>query len=192
MTAETAQREPTMEEILASIRRIISEDDKPADYRGGEVLELQPAIQPPSPKTRPAPEQAIAAPVAPPPAPKFETPAEVASIDLDDDLLIQDVEPAAAPASAPTSTYVVPEPAYTPPPALSANDPLVGEPAATKTAGALSRLMGSMMIHSGVTLDDVVKEMLKPMLKEWLDANLPALVEAEVEKEIERIRRMAR
>ena len=69
---------------------------------------------------------------------------------------------------------------------------LVGEPAATKTAGALSRLMGSMMIHSGVTLDDVVKEMLKPMLKEWLDANLPALVEAEVEKEIERIRRMAR
>ncbi|MEQ1611066.1 MAG: DUF2497 domain-containing protein, partial [Hyphomonadaceae bacterium] len=31
MSAEQAQREPTMEEILASIRRIISEEDKPAE-----------------------------------------------------------------------------------------------------------------------------------------------------------------
>ena len=52
--------------------------------------------------------------------------------------------------------------------------------------------MGSMMVSTGNTLDDVVRELLKPMLKEWLDANLPQLVEAEVAKEIDRIRRMAR
>jgi cell pole-organizing protein PopZ len=84
-----------------------------------------------------------------------------------------------------------PAPAPRPHPAFS-EDTLVGEPAATKAAGALGKLMGSMMVQSGVTLDDVVKEMLKPMLRDWLDANLPQLVETEVQKEIERIRRMAR
>ena len=63
---------------------------------------------------------------------------------------------------------------------------------ASQAAGALSKLMGSMLVSSGATLDDVVRELLKPMLKQWLDANLPQIVEAEVAKEIDRIRRMAR
>jgi len=71
-------------------------------------------------------------------------------------------------------------------------DTLVSEPVASQTAGALGKLMGSMMVTSGNTLDDVVRAMLKPLLKEWLDANLTQLVEAEVAKEIDRIRRMAR
>ncbi|MEZ5937633.1 MAG: hypothetical protein R3C52_05380 [Hyphomonadaceae bacterium] len=45
MTAEAAQSEPTMEEILASIRKIISEDDQP-----GEALELTPAEAPADPE----------------------------------------------------------------------------------------------------------------------------------------------
>jgi hypothetical protein len=52
--------------------------------------------------------------------------------------------------------------------------------------------MGSMVVHSGTTLEDVVRGMLQPLLKEWLDANLPQIVESEVAKEIDRIRRMAR
>ena len=40
MTADSAQREPTMEEILASIRRIISEEDQPESGDTG-VLELE-------------------------------------------------------------------------------------------------------------------------------------------------------
>jgi cell pole-organizing protein PopZ len=69
---------------------------------------------------------------------------------------------------------------------------LTSEPVASQTAGALSKLMGTMLVSSGATLDDVVRELLKPMLKQWLDANLPQIVEAEVAKEIDRIRRMAR
>ena len=69
---------------------------------------------------------------------------------------------------------------------------LTSEPVASQAAGALSKLMGSMLVSSGATLDDVVRELLKPMLKQWLDANLPQIVEAEVAKEIDRIRRMAR
>ena len=82
-----------------------------------------------------------------------------------------------------------PEPEWTPPPA---ERPLVSPPIASQTAGALGRLMGSMMVSSGNTLDDVVRELLKPLLKDWLEANLPQLVEAEVAKEIDRIRRMSR
>ena len=69
---------------------------------------------------------------------------------------------------------------------------LVSDPVASKAAGALGKLMGSMMVSTGNTLDDVVRELMKPMLKDWLDSNLPQLVEAEVAKEIDRIRRMAR
>jgi cell pole-organizing protein PopZ len=201
MTADSAQREPTMEEILASIRRIISEDDKPAEA-GADMLELKanepmalepkqaaPVVPPPAPP--PAPKAAAAAPVIPPPA-ATPTLQEVLTIpDLpeaepdQEDLMIveqEEDEPAPAPRSAPASRA---RPSFS-------EQTLVGEPAATKAAGALGKLMGSMMVQSGTTLDDVVKEMLKPLLKDWLDANLPQLVEIEVQKEIERIRRMAR
>lgn len=189
-----------MEEILASIRRIISEEDKPADS-GGDVLDLQP---PPAPVV----EAKAAAPVAPQPAPipaVFEEPEQYTPPPraLEDDLMVVEEE----------ASFSIPEPefkpeppapqpaAYTPPPAPEApkaewrpmeQQTLTSEPVASQTAGALSKLMGSMLVSSGATLDDVVRELLKPMLKQWLDANLPQIVEAEVAKEIDRIRRMAR
>ena len=63
MSAADAQAEPTMEEILAAIRRIISEEDRPSDS-GGEVLDLQPPTPPPVEAKAPPrhePEPAIAA-----------------------------------------------------------------------------------------------------------------------------------
>jgi cell pole-organizing protein PopZ len=38
------------------------------------------------------------------------------------------------------------------------------------------------------SVEDLVKELLRPMLKQWLDSNLPNMVEALVRQEIERIR----
>jgi uncharacterized protein len=205
MTADTAQREPTMEEILASIRRIISEDDKPAEA-AADVLELKSnepmaidlkpaaAISPP-PAPPPAPKAAVSAPIIPPPAPapkptlqEVLAAPELSDAEPDEDLMIIEHEDEPAPiaaAPAPKPAPRAPHPAFS-------EQSLVGEPAAAKAAGALGKLMGSMMVQSDVTLDDVVKEMLKPMLKDWLNANLPQLVEIEVQKEIERIRRMAR
>jgi uncharacterized protein len=198
MSAENAQREPTMEEILASIRRIISEEDKPAD--GGDVLNLQPpapppvaeakqAITPPRPAPPPAPPPAPE-PVAakPPPMEMFDEPepAPPPRRPPEDEIVIMERQPEPA---APPPTARAPEPEWTPPPAQK---PLVSDPVASQAAGALGRLMGSMMVSTGNTLDDVVRELLKPMLKEWLEANLPQIVEAEVAKEIDRIRRMAR
>lgn len=192
MSAEQAQREPTMEEILASIRRIISEEDRPPES-GGDVLDLQPPPQleaktPPRPEPRPEPAYTRPEPVV------FAEPEPMPSHDLGDDLMIveheQEVEfeeelaptpPAPKPAPAPKAEWRPME-----------QETLTSEPVAHQTAGSLSKLMGTMLVSSGATLDDVVRELMKPMLKQWLDANLPQIVEAEVAKEIDRIRRMAR
>lgn len=202
MSAEQAQREPTMEEILASIRRIISEEDRPADA-GGEVLDLQPPAPPAPPPVeakapRPGP---IAEPVIQrtPPSRMVEEPAPPATA-MENDLMVVEheaefepmlaAEPEPAPPSkpAPRPQAGVPQAEWRP----MQQETLTSEPVAHQAAGSLSKLMGSMLVSSGATLDDVVRELMKPMLKEWLDANLSAIVEAEVAKEIDRIRRMAR
>ena len=43
---DTSAQEPTMEEILASIRRIISEDDAPAETAGQPQAAAEPAPAP--------------------------------------------------------------------------------------------------------------------------------------------------
>ncbi len=181
MTADNAQREPTMEEILASIRRIISEEDQPPET-GGDVLELSPAAS------------AAPAAKAPEPEPEFELTQHVErhdepSASSDDLVIMEEDEPEPAPPPPPKAAAPAPQPVHA---AAPAGDGLVSAPVASQAAGALGKLMGSMLVSTGGTLDDVVRELLKPMLKEWLDVNLPAIVESEVAKEIERIRRMAR
>lgn len=192
MSAEQAQREPTMEEILASIRRIISEEDQPA-AAGGEVLDLQPPTPPPVEAKAPPKPEAAPAPARTPPSRVFDEPDDpLPSRPLEDDLMIVEreveFEPAPEPAPAPRPQPAAPQAEWRP----MQQETLTSEPVAHHAAGSLSRLMGSMLVSSGATLDDVVRELMKPMLKEWLDANLSAIVEAEVAKEIDRIRRMAR
>ncbi|HOZ27909.1 MAG TPA: DUF2497 domain-containing protein [Hyphomonadaceae bacterium] len=204
MSAEQAQREPTMEEILASIRRIISEEDKPAEA-GGDVLDLQPPPPPvaevkaPPPQAAPTPAPKPEPVVAKAPPPVFDEPEEFTppSRAIDEDLMIvEDDEPAPLPPPAPVFAAApppAPKAEWTPPAApVAPTETLTSAPVAHHAAGALGKLMGSMLVSSTGTLDDVVRELLKPMLKEWLDANLPQLVEAEVAKEIDRIRRLAR
>ncbi len=208
MSAEQAQREPTMEEILASIRRIISEEDKPAEA-GGDVLDLQPPPPPVAEVKAPPPQAAAPAPApAPPPAPKpepvvaraeavFEEPEASRAVARDrrrpDDRRGRRACAAAAARAGRQGCALAPQAEWTPPAApVGPTETLTSAPVAQHAAGALGKLMGSMLVSSTGTLDDVVRELLKPMLKEWLDANLPQLVEAEVAKEIDRIRRLAR
>lgn len=204
MSADQAQREPTMEEILASIRRIISEEDKPAES-GGDVLDLQPPAPPPveakAPPPAPAPQPAAARPALFDEPPAYSPPSRA----IDDDLMVLEQDEITTDAHFEPEPEPAPAPVHAPAPAAPAaavapraewrpidQSPLTSEPVASRAAGALSNLMGSMLVSSGTTLDDVVRELLKPMLKEWLDANLPQIVESEVAKEIDRIRRMAR
>lgn len=179
-----------MEEILASIRRIISEDDAPA-------AEESPAIAAPEPE--PAPPVA-AAPEPEPVADAWETPDEVdEEIELEEEEEILEltdrVEPEethgdldvySPPPPAPEPVAAAPAAPYTPP----AGESLVSAPAATAAASAFGQLSAAIsMPRDGRTLEDVVRELLNPLLAAWLDQHLPAIVQAKVEEEVERIAR---
>ena len=43
----------------------------------------------------------------------------------------------------------------------------------------------------GTTIEDIIREMMKPMLREWLDIHLPPLIEKVVQKELRNIARRA-
>jgi hypothetical protein len=172
MALQDPQAEPSMEEILASIRRIISEEEQPAE----PVLDLTDTH-----KEKPVPP--AAAPAA------------------DDDLVFEAVEAVAAPAPPmPAAQPMAPAPMPKPMPQammseqMPTSDTIISPPTASATAGALARLAGSLRISDSPnqSVEGVVRELLKPMLKEWLDHNLPAIVESRVEAELERIARLAR
>jgi cell pole-organizing protein PopZ len=173
--SENAQ-EPTMEEILASIRRIISEDDAPAE---AEAQPAAPAVAAVLPEEPAAADDILEL------TDRIDEPMdEEVPLDMSD---IEVIEPPPAPEP----------PAYEPPPydefPVGADEHLVGDPAANSAAfsfGALERSL--LMPAAGRTLEDVVREMLRPMLKAWLDENLPSIVEAQVSAEVERIARQRR
>jgi cell pole-organizing protein PopZ len=163
--------EPSMEEILASIRRIISEEENVGAATGADADETSAAAEdlvvfeakPTPPRPAAQPESARAA--APPPAAQLN---------------------GSAPANGSASGVAA---------QVSGLEPrIVSPPAASAASEALTRLVGAVRIadQPGQTLEGVVRELLKPMLKEWLDKNLPAIVEAKVEAELERIARLAR
>ena len=177
MSEQTSQ-EPTMEEILASIRRIISEDDTPA-AEGEEAAPAEEPVAAAAPEREPEPEPAAAEPepvaaAEPEPAPPVEEEALelTEKVETHGDL---DVIPTAAPA---------PEPEPAP---LGA---LVSERASNAAASAFGQLSAAIAMPRGDrTLEDVVRELLRPLLQQWLDDNLPNIVQQTVEAEVERIAR---
>lgn len=176
MSDQTSQ-EPTMEEILASIRRIISEDEP-----GGE------GAAPVEAEAEEAPAEAAEPIPFPADEPEDDGVLELTDrVETHGDLDVY--------SSAPSEPEPEPEPAYTPPPEpvmelppLPPSEPLVGDPAANAAAAAFGKLSSSILMPAeGRTLEDVVREMLRPMLKQWLDDNLPGIVETAVQAEVERI-----
>jgi len=181
-----------MEEILASIRRIISEDDAPE----GEAQATPPhADEPPTPvEPEPPPPVMEAAPPAPPEAPEPEDDDALElteRVETHGDL---DVYTPAEPEPAPPPPEPEPEPvaaAPVPEPAPVAD--LVSAGAAAAAASAFGKLSAAVaMPAEGRTLEDVVRELLRPLLHQWLDDNLPAIVREAVETEVGRIARARR
>jgi cell pole-organizing protein PopZ len=208
MTDQTAQ-EPTMEEILASIRRIISEDDAPAET--APVAAAAPAVEEPAPveeEIAVSPAMMDETPAMQEPAASeedvleltdtYEAPAAESIGDLDVSPAGPEVDP--FPVEPVSESVFAPEP-ETPAarPAPGGYDTLVGDSAAASAASAFAGLASSLKkpepmeqsTPTGPTLDELARALLRPMLKDWLDANLPGIVEAEVRKEVERIARSA-
>ena len=188
--------DPSMEDILASIRRILSEDEAPASPApaatpaAGDVLVLDPSMMVPekhelTESTAPEPEFPQPEPfkhaepgAAGPLTPAAPEPQVIAAVP-------PPVEPGIRPAE--------PEP---PPPAAVAGHEgaLVAPEAAALAASSVGALMRTLMTERGVAvsrggpaLEDIVREELRPLLKAWLDTNLPPIVERLVRAEIERV-----
>jgi len=169
MALQDPQAEPSMEEILASIRRIISEEEQaPA---AEPVLDL--TAHAPAPEPVATTEDDIV----------FEAVEEVVAAEAPAYVAPEPPAPQPTPPRAPVATITE-----------QVTDTILAPPAATAAAGSLARLAGTLRIADtpNQTVEGVVRELLKPMLKEWLDKNLPAIVEARVEAELERIARLAR
>jgi cell pole-organizing protein PopZ len=56
-------------------------------------------------------------------------------------------------------------------------------------SSAFNQLAGSILTNNSRTIEQVAEDMLRPLLKDWLDENLPPLVERLVREEIERVSR---
>jgi cell pole-organizing protein PopZ len=186
-------QEPTMEEILASIRRIISEDDQPQGGDSPSAPAAEAAPEPAEPNT--ADDEVLDL------TDRVEQPAAAAPMESVGDL---DVFPReeAAPAPAPEPEYAPPPPPAAAEPAPAPAAPAPAYSAASDDEGLLSRTSAEsaaasfaslsqslMMPKEGRSLEDIVREMMKPMLKEWLDQNLPSIVQRTVQEEVERIAR---
>ncbi|MDE2486506.1 MAG: DUF2497 domain-containing protein [Alphaproteobacteria bacterium] len=194
--AEQTSQEPTMEEILASIRRIISEDETPeAEAKATPPHDDEPIA--PEPEAEPAMQAAPEPELEPEPAPLVQgEPLAAAPADEDDDALelTDRVEThgdldvvAAEPAPAPPPR---PEPIAQPAPAARPTPTLVSDRAAEAAASAFGKLSQVVaMPAEGRTLEDVVRELLRPLLQQWLDDHLPSIVEQAVQAEVERIAR---
>jgi cell pole-organizing protein PopZ len=189
MANPNTAHEPSMEEILASIRQIISQDGEgPAPTRFEARKPSRPGSKPDGDtETRTSIEPALetAAAGASKEAPRLR-PLENGSARP----ALQSV--AAEPNVRPAHRPEVQMPAQSVQPTIPAKPaeepPLLSERSDAAVAGAFTTLTKTMAQNSR-TLDDLVTEMLRPMLKEWLDDNLPVLVERLVKEEIERVSR---
>ena len=178
--------EPSIEEILESIRQIISEDAegeaKPVVVT--KPLELTPAPMPSSP----GPDLSVV---------NASASEADAVLDLVDEItpeplaLQQQPEP---PQPAPVAPAKVDQPMTE-----NAADTLISPQTAQAVTDELSKLVASNVAvekedvgRAGkVTLEDMARELMKPMLKAWLDQNLPTIIERVVQKEVEKLSRRA-
>ena len=163
--------EPSMEDILSSIKRIIAEDSDAA--LSGPRVKRSVGL---SPLSRPEM------------APDYADEAD------EDDEILELTDPVAV---EPEPVAQAPKPAPAPAPRAKA-DPVPAEAkpslvssttaeASRSSLAALSAMIVKPEVSGGDTLEGLVREMLKPMLADWLDAKLPDIVERQVAQEIRRI-----
>ncbi len=210
-SAERKAYEPSMDEILASIRRIIADDQafsqrKPpplptpprpvAQPRGRIEPTIRPSAARVSPQVRvPYGEQRFAAPPLSagfPVEAQFHTfkttvapqPLPIEEPELGDFPGDSSGEDEAA-WSEQADDYAADEIEDDLPPITSPQT----DAAVASSFGALA---AAQAMPSDEHLDEIVREMIRPLLKAWLDDNLPVLVERLVRAEIERVARGGR
>jgi cell pole-organizing protein PopZ len=217
MTQQPAKsQEPSMEEILASIRRIIADDDATkTTQKPDEPVRSSPAPShpiPPAPPPSPAPripDPALSA------ASQVEAESASASVaDQSADILdltesmASIAQPAPSPEPNPEPSPMsgsafrtidgsfdvsyeeaAERPAVPQRPVSESTAQLLSSATSAAVDSAFNTLAQTVLVQNARTLEDLVREMLRPLLKSWLDDNLPGVVERLVRAEIERVSR---
>jgi cell pole-organizing protein PopZ len=196
-------QDPSIEEILASIRQIISddEDETPAAADSAEqileqddideVMELTNRVE--DMPTHVSADDLDALfddpmPVVSDPAPIIE---EDIIIDLveEEEVFADPVAPEVIPEVIPA--VIAPIMTESAPQAASQNipDEILTPIARAAVENAYAALSRNTPIHhaAGTTLEDIVRSLLNPMLRQWLDSHLPPLIEKIVREELGKI-----
>ena len=208
MSQAPAQREePSMEDILSSIRKIIQSNDDsgedasvPADVVSEPIVEEVVAQEP----VEAAPVEVApvkATPAEPAPEIKVEPVQQQAPAAVEQSAVSDQGELTSAPerarevVSTPETPVVQSEvleavvPQDVTDAQTSTNSALISAGPKAKVAASFAQLNEAITASSSQSLEDMANDLLKPMLQEWLDNNLPGLVEKLVREEIERVAR---
>ncbi|PWR25598.1 DUF2497 domain-containing protein [Zavarzinia aquatilis] len=193
--------DPSMEDILASIRRIIAEEGEgreaaPAEPAPAAVLDLTEMVAddgsvvslPPHEERESLPAEASPVEVRPVDAP----PPPVAPMIVPDAAPLDNFVEAdtTVPPAAPVAQEDMPMSSAPPP-----REPLVSTPIANQARNAFAQVADAARpsvspresVGDGRTVEQVAEDLMRPMLKAWLDAHLPAIVERAVAEELARI-----
>ena len=166
----TPAGDPSMEDILASIRRILSEDE-PAGGTGATAAEASAA------------EDDVlsldSSMMVEEPAPAVVAPAPV---------VVPVAVPVVVPVGAPVGAPVVAAP-------VAAKSALMAPETEAAVASSMGGLLRTLIAEreqvsvyrGGPTIEDMVREEVRPLLKQWIDTHMQALVERLVRAEIERV-----
>jgi uncharacterized protein len=177
--------EPSMEDILASIRRIISDDHEPAP---------EPAFREPDPTPLKTvldiTEQHVSSGIYPQSLPSAaeETPFIQDGSFQEERSVARLVESYEGGPPAAVAMAQAPQ-AFAQPCERNPGEALLSRMTEASVSEAFGRLSTACAPNKPQTVEDLMKEMLRPMLKVWLDENLPTLVERLVKAEIERMTR---
>jgi uncharacterized protein len=181
--------EPSMEEILASIRRILTEEESdraaasPAtDEADDDILVLDSAAMVPA-----TPAEQQGAPFSS--ESTLDSQGEAGQMPEDGTQFIPAsvVQPSQSLSTLNEKETYMDDQVQSP-------EGLVGDKLASEIATTVGSLVRSVSAERavqigrpGVTIEDLVREEVKPVLKAWLDSHLPSLVERVVRAEIGRV-----
>jgi hypothetical protein len=182
--------EPSMEEILASIRRILTEEESErvaagpaADESDDDILVLDSAAMVPT-----ATAEAQGGPLSSEPTLDSQSLSGQMPEDEGEEFIpVSVVQPNQSLSTLNEKEIYMDDQVQSP-------EGLVGDKLASEIANSVGSLVRSVSAERaigigrpGVTIEDLVREEVKPVLKAWLDSHLPSLVERVVRAEIGRV-----
>jgi cell pole-organizing protein PopZ len=186
MANPSTAHEPSMEEILASIRQIISEDGDGSSAPKAESAHIEAVASPPAEaEAEREPYATVVSRFESEPEPTIE-PQPINREIARPQTSARPPQPAAENYGAPAQLHPV---LVRRPVEKDEDSPLLSPEKGAAVTGAFGALAHTILAQNSRTLEEVVAGMLQPMLKSWLDDNLPSLVERMVQEEIERVSR---